>query len=254
MRAAATSLALLLTLAASGLRGEDFRVDTELFIDNAKAPAVETQTIFAGGMIYDFLLTKPEEITVFDPDHGTLTLLNVQRQTKARLSTQELLEGAVALQTAALTGDKPVFVAAAKPGYQPKVTPLKQNGHNFTRLLFESPTIQYDVTAQAPKGPDAAKQYKYFSDWYARLNSVRHRAGNLPAGARLEVNDAIAKQGLLPIRIERVVHASGKTHVVRTEHLLNWELNQGDRDRLEKARQYQAQFTLVTFEAYCAPK
>src|SRR5262245_55936895 len=102
MRAAAIALALLLTLATSGLRGEDVRVDTGLFIDNAKTPAVETQTIFADGMIYDFLLTKPEEITVFDPGHGTLTLLNVQKQTKARLTTQELLEGAVDLQTKAM--------------------------------------------------------------------------------------------------------------------------------------------------------
>ena len=77
--------------------------------------------------------------------------------------------------------------------------------------------------------------------------------GNLPAGARLEVNDAIAKKGLLPTKVERVIQESrfGKKIEVRSEHLVVWTLSQEDVKRIDIVGDQLTQFTLVPFEQFC---
>ncbi|WP_425617209.1 hypothetical protein NA78x_000882 [Anatilimnocola sp. NA78] len=253
MRPATLLLSAALALATFGLAaGEDFRIDTELFIGSAKEPFSENLTIFNEGEIYDFLLTNSEEITVFEPRQGKLTLLDVKRQLKATMDTKELLEAALSLQAKALEETDAVFRAAAKPEFIVKHEAFKENGNKFTRLKLEAKVIQYTAVGEKPRHPDAARDFRYFADWYARLNSVR---GNLPAGARLELNAAIFDQGLLPLRIERVVQ-SDKFHrkaEVHSKHLIVWRLSGEDQKRIEQAQTYMVsdKFTLVTFDQYC---
>jgi hypothetical protein len=257
MRAVVTSLALWcsLVLAGTALRGEDFRIDTEVFIGDDKDPVVETLTIFSRGRIYDFLLTKPEEITLFEPGRGILTMLDVKRQVKATIDTQELLDATLSLQTAALQSSNSTFRAAAKPEFALKAEAFEENGHNYNRLVFNGSPIAYTVVGEKPRHPEAVQEFKYFADWYARLNAVRPDAGNLPPGARLEVNKAIAEKGLLPIRVERVMFGTlgGKKSEVRSEHLVNWTLSNDDRARIDQTGNYLANenFKLVTFDEYC---
>ncbi|QDU26045.1 hypothetical protein ETAA8_11170 [Anatilimnocola aggregata] len=254
MRCATIVCSALLTMVVCGaLRGEDFRIDTEVFIGSEKKPVIETLTIFADGDIFDFLLTKPAEITVFNPSHGKLTLLNIEKKQRAVITTEELLDAAISVQTEALKSKNPVFVAAAKPGFQVQTENFEENNNKLTRLKFESKVIQYNVIGEAPRHPNAARDFRYFADWYARLNSVR--AGNLPAGARLELNEALFKQGLLPTRIERIIPAGsyGRQIEVHSKHLVNWRLSFDDRRRIEDATTDLVNFELVTFEQYCRP-
>jgi hypothetical protein len=254
MRRAAMIIGLVLvSVAGIPARGEDFRIDTEVFIGTEKKPEVEMLTIFAQGRIYDFRLTKPEEITIYEPTRGVVTLVHVDRQVKATLTTQELLQAATDLQAAALNSadSDAVFKTAAKPDYQPKSEDFVENGNKYKKLLLSGKPIEYTVTAQAPRHPDAARHYKYFADWSARLTSIR--PNNLPAGARLEVNDAIAKEGLIPIRVERVIQANALSRKleVRSEHLVNWILSAEDNRRIDLAGDHLANAKLVTFGAYC---
>jgi len=254
MRSATIFLSAALTFVALVVaRGEDFRIDTDLFIGSEKEPAVETLTIFNEGEIYDFLLTKPEEITVFELKRGKLTLLDANRQLKATMTTQELLDAAVSLQAAALESNNALFSAAAKPSFVVKREQFQENGTGFTRIMLEGKPIQYTVIGQAPRHPDAARDFKYFADWYARLNSVR--PGNLPAGARLEVNDTLFKQGLIPTRVDRVIQsgAFSRKIEVHSKHSVLWRLSGEDQKRIEQAQTYlvSEKFTLVTFDQYC---
>src|SRR5438105_11834412 len=77
--------------------GQEFRVDTELFENQAKEPFLQTLTIFADGMMFDFLLTEPREVTVIDPARGRITLLDESRKLKASITTQEILNFTLAL-------------------------------------------------------------------------------------------------------------------------------------------------------------
>ncbi len=254
----AFSLTAYCAFSTAPAAAEDFRIDTEMFVGSEKEPSVETLTIFANGQIYDFLLTKPaefNEFTVFEPRRGILTLLDVKRQVRASMTTQELLDAAVTLQTAAIQSSNPVFAAAAQPSFQTQTEDMTTKGGSvFKQLTFTDKLIHYTVHAETARQPGAARDYKYFADWYARLNSVR--TGNLPAGARLEVNDALAKQGLIPTRVERVIQVNPLRKLeMRTQHLVNWTLSNEDRRRIDEVGNHlaSAQIRLVTFDEYCRP-
>jgi hypothetical protein len=245
-----TSLAFAVS-APAFCSAEDFRIDTEIFRGSYKTPEIEVLTIFHSGNVYDFQLTEPQEITVFEPRRGVLTLLNVKEKKKASVTTQELLNAALNMQGAAVASGNAVFAAAAEPVFKMTSADFKENNSNFTKLTFAGKPIQYTVTGQAARHPAAANEYRYFSDWSARLSSLR--PGNLPAGARLEVNDAIAKKGLLPTKVERVIQESrfGKKIEVRSEHLVVWTLSQEDVKRIDIVGDQLTQFTLVPFEQFC---
>ena len=71
MRSVAISLAVICLVNALGVflsrvAGQEFRIETDVFVDEQKEPIVETLTIFSDGVVYDFLLTGVEEITLFD--------------------------------------------------------------------------------------------------------------------------------------------------------------------------------------------
>src|SRR5438067_5265631 len=81
--------------------GQDFRIDTEIFVGQEKEPKVQTLTIFADGRVFDFLQTEPRQITVFDPLRGQFTLLDETRREKAAVTTAGLLASMLELETRA---------------------------------------------------------------------------------------------------------------------------------------------------------
>jgi hypothetical protein len=252
MRSFAISLGLFLSIICSApVSGQDFRIDTEVFIGAEKKPEVEMLTIFSGGRIYDFRLTSPAEITIYEPARANITLLDVEQKLRTDLKTTHLLDAAVELQAAAMQSDDAIFKAAAKPGYEPRSEDFAENGNQYIRLLFEGRPIQYTVVAQKPRHAEAATHYKYFADWSARLSSVR--PPNFPAGARLELNEALGKQGLIPIRVEKVIQGGilNRKVEVRSEHLVNWILSSEDRRRIDKAGDQLANSKPVEFKEYC---
>ena len=244
---------LLFVCLTAGVRGEDFRVDTEVFRGSNKEPIAEILTIFSGGNVYDFQQAAPHEITISEPRRGVVTLLNVQHKKKAVVDMPELINAAINMQAAAAQAkNNPVFVAAAQPVFNITSSENTENNSKHTKLVFANKTLQYTVTGQLARHPGAANDYRHFSDLSARLGSLR--SGGLPAGARLEVNAEIAKNGLLPTRVERVIHESLRKSEVRTEHLVVWTLAAEDRRRIDMAGNYLVEFTLIDFNEFCALK
>lgn len=254
-------LAMIAT-AASVARGEDFRIDTDIFIGSSKTPAAEVLTLFHSGNVYDFQLSGSEEITMFEPRRAQLTVIDPLKKRRTTLSTLDLLNAAVSLQTAVVEqrNPNPVFLAAAQPVFEVTSEEIQENGSDFTRLTFAGKPIQYTVTAQKARHPSAANEYRYFSDWSARLSSLRPGSG-LPAGARCEVNDALARKGLLPTKVEREIQETPLARAgllprkseVRSQHLVVWALSQEDMKRIDRVGDLLVNTKLVSFEEYCAP-
>jgi hypothetical protein len=235
---------LLATLALPAI-AQEFRIDTEIFIGKEREPAAETLTLFSNGLIYDFLLSKPEEITLFDPLRGRFTLLDPIRKVRCGLSTQEVLDYVLALETHAVEAKDPLFAFAAKPTFTPTVEEYEENGQQLVRVALSAKPLEYTVVARKPERPEAVRAVRSFSDWFARLNAMR---GNLPPGARMELNKALAERDLIPWEITRTI--DGKS--ARSRHLVTWTLSGEDRKKIERAGTYMAQFTAVGFDEYRA--
>lgn len=254
LSAAAGIVALLEVVGLSQSPERPFRVDTELFKDQEKTPLLQTLTIFHGGMVYDFLLTAPQEVTVFDPLRGRVTLLDEARHVKATVTTQEILEFVLALQTQAAQEKDPLLAFCATPQFETSERPIEEQGQALVELHLTAKPLSYLVSGQQPPWPQAATLYRQFADWAARLNAAR--PGNLPPGARLALNEALAERGLIPLEIRRSIPATtrlGKRLELRSQHRFNWTLSGEDHKRLERVGDMLATYRVVSFQEYLQP-
>lgn len=236
---------------------QDFRVDTEIFIWEEEKPAdqpiAETLTIFRSGVVYDFQLNEPREVTIFDSQRGRFSVLDESRRVKASVSTQDILDFVLSLDSHASESKDSLFAFAARPKFDISAENVQENGQPMMKLTLASDPLQYVVLAHKPQAPEAAAAYRQFADWFARLNAAR--PGNLPPGPRLALNQSLAEHGLLPLEITRTIVVSGtlgrsKQVKVTSRHLANWSLSGEDRKRIERAGDGLAKFENVSFDEY----
>jgi len=221
---------------------EEFRIETEVFVDNGKEPAVETVTIFAAGVVYDFLRTGVEEITMFDRYRNRLVLMDTQRKVKTELALDSILAYVAQMKTQLTENDQEYLT-----GEEMQATDGPDGW-----LALSNGRVTYRATGIAPKSKEAAVEYQQFADWYARLNAMRR--GNSPPFARIQLNSELAARGLVPKTVERtIVQKRGlqeKKQVLRSEHLANWRLSQSDRKLIDRAGGFLADFVDVPFREY----
>lgn len=250
---AAITLSVLLSAATHA--DEGFRLDTDIFKGQDKTPIIETQTLFVDGQVYDFLLTKPVEITVYDPGRGQITLLDVQQRLKTVITTSEIHEHVFAIKEQSVEVNEPLFVFATDPKFETSTQAFTENQIPKMRLTLASPNFTYTAVGMKPKQPEAVAAFRDFADWYARLNATR--PGNLPPGARMALNRALAEQGLLPAEIRRTtthtIQGRQQTLEVTSKHLVNWEISGQDRQRIQEAHNMMAAYTAVPYADYCLP-
>jgi len=118
-------------------------------------------------------------------------------------------------------------------------------------LRLSGKPLSYTALGLKAANPDAAKGYRYFADWCARLNSLR--GNSLPASARLVLNKEMAERGLLPFEIVRTIPPAnplGKKLEHKSEHRFNWALSGEDRKRIERAGDLMATFQTASFDDY----
>jgi hypothetical protein len=230
--------------------GQDFRVDTEVFVGQEKTPALETLTIFSEGRVFDFVLAQPREVAILDPSRGQFTLLEESRRVKAVITTADLFQYTADLEAEAAKVKDAVLAFAAQPKFEISAQETNETGEPLVRLTLAARPLEYVVLGKQPENADAAKRYRHFADWYARLNATR--PDGLPPAARLVLNAELADRGLLPLEVTRTITPSSlaKKQVVRTRHLVNWTLSGEDRKKLALAGDWMAQFTPVSFDDY----
>lgn len=236
---------LLVCTAACTARADEFRMETDIFVGNQKDPIAENVTLFTDGLVYDFPLMGPEEITVFDPSRGRFVLLDCRRKVKTTLTTQDLVAFTSALKAHAAETEG-VFAFAANPRFQQKRDPATD------WLTLSGSLMTYRARGMSPGSEAAVSTYRSFADWYARLNATR--PGSLPPFARLELNKAIAKEGWIPKEVELMVtprtRVVGRKLVIRSHHVTNWQLSPKDRERIDKAASQMISFQAVGFRDY----
>lgn len=238
-----TSLLALFCLAvlAGTVQAEDFRVETEVFVESNEQPVVTTLTLFRGTTVYDFMGKEAQQITIFDINRGRIILLDSHRKVKTTVTTDQLLRFTASLKANARGSTVDLVTPEMKESYD------KQAG----TLEMVSKRLKYRVNAIQPPSKEIAERYRIFADWFARLNSMH--VGNLPPFARLQLNAALANHGLIPQSVERTVSPAnrvGSSQHVRSSHLINWQLTNTDRKRISRAGDYMAKFSSVSPASY----
>jgi len=245
--AAFVVVAGMLTCLGPGVGGgEEFRVESKVFVGTDKEPRTQSTTIFHQGIIYDYL-QKPAEITVFDPSRGLFILLDPGRRVRSELTAQEVLGLTENLRQWAGTQTDGFLKFLGSPKFD------EQFDERKGELLFESPWLSYRVTAVDAESDAIAQQYREFCDWFARLNT-RLNPGYKLALARLVINEALYHRRQVPQEVTLTVQPKrGLTlqkAVMRSQHQFVRRLVESDRDRVAQTGQFMAIFQPVEFDEY----
>ena len=237
---------ILMISPTHGQAADEFRCDTEVFVGTEKEPVQALLTIFyTGKLVYDFQLSKDSkegEITVYDIERGTIELLNPHREQRCTILTDDLLRFTALYRTRKAESD--LFKFCIQPVFE------KTFAENSLKLA--SSQVTYSVSCIKPKWAGAERRYSEFADWSAQLNGMR--PGNLPPFPRMELNEALAANDVLPESIERTIvtrHLTGRrTETVRSHHLFNWILAGRDRQRIEEVGERLVKYKLISPDDY----
>ena len=247
-----TCVALLMTGMSCGILGygalasaEDFRVDNAVFTGDQKEPSSQSATIFHDGVVYDCMKT-PDETVVFDKAAGKFILLNMANRTRAELATGDVAAVISRLQVRAPANADPVAKFLADPKFQERFDEAAGE------LTLSSSLVSYRLVLSTGESQAAVDQYREFSDWYARLNSLLS-PGSRPPFGRLAVNAAVANHKAIASQVILAVasgKAGGQPTTIRSTHQVVRPLTQADLDHVAKIRKSMGDFKLVSFEKY----
>lgn len=229
---------------------EDFRVENQVFFGDREEPDSRSTTIFHNGVVYDYL-DKPPEVIVLDQQRGRFVLLDMGRRVRAELTTHEVAAFTEQLQRRAKAQADPFIQFLAAPKFH------EQFDQPSAELTLSSPWMTYRLLLVDAQSRAISRQYREFSDWYARLNTLLS-PGSRPPFARLLVNAALAKREA----IAREVHLTltpekgfpPKRITMHSRHRLARRLVEADLDRVAQTRQFMEIFKPVTFEQYRRPE
>ncbi len=235
-------LATIVLIASNRLAvAEDFRIETKVYVGNSKTPISENLTLFRAGYVYDYLTSGAPRVAVFDQRGGRFIVLDPVRKIKAEIKADEIRAEMEDRKNQAKRSLNPALRFAADPEFDVK---FAESGE----LMLESQHMTYSLKTMAAPSDDAAQQYREFSDWYARFNTLAN-PGSLPQFPRLTVNGELAKRGVVPTE----VILNTRTYIARSEHYISWRLLDIDQQRIAVTANQLATFKDVDFKTLLTP-
>ncbi|MCE9551968.1 MAG: hypothetical protein K8T91_01135 [Planctomycetes bacterium] len=239
----------VMTLAAPMARpaaAEDFRVETQIYVGDKEEPASTNVTRFKGSVVWDFA-GDGSEIVMFDKARGRFAMLDLQRKMRTEVTTGEVMQFTQQLRDWANGQDDPLLKFCATPRFEPT------GGSTSKTLKFKSPLLSYEIETERPDKPEIAARYREFSDWYARVNTL-FRPGLLPPFPRLLVNEQLAREQMVPQRVQLTLAPQpshgNKQVTVRSEQSFVYGLLESDLEKIDKAAGYLVTLRNVSLAAY----
>lgn len=233
----------------SEISAQEFRIETEVTNVDTGETVSENLTLFDDHIIVDFMLKPdktrfPVEIVAYVTNEKRFVLMDTTRKVKTELVESDLLRILAALQGSAFVDDENRFL------FRPEFEESFDSSTGWLEL--RSPQLIYRTRGQRPVQELALHKYFEFIDQFARLNATDPR--RMPPFARLKLNQAIKKQGVIPDEVEMtlVPDMLGNEPEIRmrSRHVVMWELSETDRQRIESAKRYWMEFENVDMKRY----
>lgn len=238
----------MLCAAARWATGEEFRIDSKVYVDTNPTPASESVTLFADSRVYVFL-TSPREITLLDIPRNRIVLIDPARKIRTELATEKLASFVDQLRVRASQQSDPLIKFAAAPNFN-------ESRDDAGHMIFTSPQITYRVHTTKLNNPAIVRACREYTDWTARLITMVH-PGSLPPFPTLAINAAMEREGMFADEVERTVAPQSrlgkKPSVMRSQHALEPRLTGADRRRIQEVGEDLVSFPEVSLDQYLRP-
>jgi hypothetical protein len=246
---------LCLALTSSGPwmchAGDDgFRVESEVFVNNADQPVARSLTLFRDGVAWDFLEpaladgddkrtakgaddAAAGEIVLHDPARERIVLVDPARNIKTQIDAIRLERLSVSLASWARKSDDRLVRWAGGPDFGEGMTESNE------RIELVGPRVRYAIDFTAPPTAETADIYRRFADTAILLKALV-RPGGLPPFPRLAINRRVAAAGGIPSNVSleidsRAAMITGRADTLRCVHKFHPRLLAADLARIEEA-------------------
>jgi|TARA_B110000495_G_scaffold107901_1_gene93276 hypothetical protein len=232
----------------ANLLGQDFRIDSQVYVSGKNLPVSENITLFSSGIIYDFQLSNgaaadADETVIFDTRNKRFTLLNHVKETKLDLTDLQLLSIYEGVRKETKQDHRSKFLTD-----DPFVEDIDLSVNLVT---LSTPQIEYRFSGSQPKNVLILEQYNDFLYHFTMLNVSDPT--KVPPFARMEVNRSIKRLGWVPTEIEISVKQNGlfrESYKAKSKHTVRYQLSEKDQEKIESIKKRWAQFKPVSLAEY----
>jgi len=186
-------------------------------------------------------------VTVFDTQRRRFVLLDLERRVKTELTTDRVADFSKRLKQWSEKQSDPFLKFLGDPSFD------QAFDESTGELTFTSPWMSYRLSTFDAESEALSRQYREFSDWYCRLNTVLN-PGARPPFARMIVNAALEDHHRFPREVHLTLRPKGgllsKRVTVRSEHRLIRQLVESDLQRVAQTDQFMAMYASVAFPEY----
>ncbi len=225
----------------------EFKIVSEVFLDGTAGPVSTNQTLFQNALVFDFLLSASGddilEAAILDESNQRFVLLDPQREIRLHLDNLQLLQFVEGMRQELQNSEKTAFLVFenAEEDFQP------DNG----TITVENDFITYRAIGQRPDDDRLLQRYYEFLAHYTRLSTTD--PSRLPPFARMGLNRAMKKYGILPREVRLEMRESGYSmapFAAVSKHRLSRSLDAVDRQRIEKTKKDWMRFRSVGLAEY----
>lgn len=241
-------LAALVAAFGGSARGQEFRLETDVYVGDAEEPASHTVTLFEESAVYEFTDNPAQTIIYREPAEGRpaqFILLDHATRRRTDVEAPRVSKLMDKLAGWAKEQKDPILKFSADPQFE------ETFDADSGDLTLASKEWTYRVATVAADDAAALKRYRAFVDRYAELTAMLENTP--PPRPRLALNAALEKHAVAPVEIRRTLGGDEKNEV-RATHLFTWRLSREDRARLDEVRQNVASFEKVENKAFLAAR
>ena len=226
-------------LLAGPARSQEFRIETDVYVGDEPESVSHSVTLFEKSAVYEFV-DDPVQIIIYRPQSegraAQFILLDPSSQQRTDVEAARVDKLIDKLATWAGEQKNALLKFSAAPKFEESFDTSSGS------LTLANKEWTYNAATVPAEDADALKRYHDFTDRYAKLNSMLQNSP--PPGPRLALNAALAKHGVIPVEIRRVLGGDEKNQV-RATHLFSWRLSKEDRAKLDEAQAALANFAKV---------
>lgn len=214
------------------LKSIEFRIDTDVYVDESKPPVATTKTIFLRDRVVECDDAKQRAMILeYSAQQIVLVDLATHRSCRIEMASLESKLSALKIQMT------PEQMKAWSSSEEPKGV---GNGYE----VIQSDNLQYQFKTSSPRNQELAAAYSEFADWSVRVNAIY--PPYKPPLLRMQLNQYLGEQRKLPIEVRLTdLRAKNATPLV-ARVLVQEMLTRQDQERIKNLDAVVASLKMVT--------
>jgi hypothetical protein len=196
----------------------EFRIDTDIYIDESKQPVQTTQAMFMANRTIEWDDTH-RRLLVVDYQDQSVTLADLGTQKKCRIAMQELDDRLGKLQSQMTSDEIATWTSLATAQF---------SRDGFYELACQRSAYRFKT--KSPESQTIPIAYADFADWSVKMHAVNPPFK--PPLLRLQLNAFLRDQRALPTEIRLEDKRTGNAKPIVARLILQEQLTVQDRDRI----------------------